>query len=1175
MSKKNVVMDGNTAAAYASYAFTEVAGIFPITPSSTMAEKVDQWAAGGKKNIFGKPVRIIEMQSEGGAAGLCHGSLQAGALTTTYTASQGLLLMIPDMYKIAGEFLPSVFHVSARTLSVHGLSIFGDHSDVMGCRMIGFAMLASSSPQEAMDLGAVAHLASIRARHPFIHFFDGFRTSHEMQKIEALDYDDLEKLVDYEKINEFRKNSLNPEQAVTRGTTINPDIFFQCREGCNEQFQTIPDIVQEYMDEINQLTGRDYQLFNYYGAEDAEEVVISMCSNCETTMEAVDYLNAKGRKVGAIQVHLYRPFSAEHFLKAIPETCKKIAVLDRTKEPGCLGEPLFQDVETVINRSSRSDIIVVGGRYGLSSKDTTPGQIVAVYDNLLNDEPKNNFTIGIKDDVTFTSLDYQEVDVTSENETSCKLWAIGGDGTVGASKNTVTIIGANTDMHAQAYFSYDSKKTGGLTQSHLRFGNREIRSPYLINTADFVAVHEPSYLGRYDVTKDLKPGGTFLLNCAWPADQLEDHLPGKMKAELAAKKANFYIIDATKIAGEIGLGNRTNTVLQAAFFALTDIIPIELAIEEMKKGIYKSYYAKAGQKVVDLNYEAVERGITGMEKVEIPASWANADDDAGAQPDVPDFIKDIVIPMNCERGNELPVSIFKKHNCLDGTWMSGTTQYEKREVATKVPEWTSEHCIQCNRCSFVCPHAAIRPILTDADEEAVKPAAFETVSAKGMEGYRYRLQVSPSDCLGCGSCVKTCPAKIPALKMVPAASQVQEKENWEFAVNTVKIKKHAVSDASIKSSQFAKPYFEFSPACAGCAETPYIKLVSQLFGDRMYVANASGCSTAYGGGVPATPYTTDERGYGPAWQMSLFEDNAEFGFGFRIAQDAINAELKLHIQNLVDKGIAANACGEYLEHCDDSSRTREVSEQLVEAVKLVETDDAEIRESIAFIIDNKIYLTKKSVWCFGGDGWAYDIGYGGLDHVLSQNEDVNVLVLDTEVYSNTGGQASKATPAAAVAKFASGGKEVKKKDLGLMAMSYGYVYVAQIAMGADQAQTLKAIREAEAYPGPSIVIAYCPCVEHGIKGGMGCSQIEQKLAVDCGYWHLYRYDPRLKKEGKNPFILDSKEPTGDLLEYLKSERRYASLEYAFPEKADRLYDKAIKDSAERLETYKRLFNSGC
>ena len=1172
MSKKIEIMDGNAAAAYISYAFTEVAGIFPITPSSPMAELVDEWAAKGKKNLFGRTVDVIEMQSEGGAAGAVHGSLQSGALTTTYTASQGLLLMIPNMYKIAGEFLPGVFHVSARTLSVHALSIFGDHSDVMGCRMTGFGMLASASPQEAMDLGAVAHLSAIAARHPFMHYFDGFRTSHEIQKIEALDYEDLRPLVDMEALKAFRKNSLNPEHPATRGTTVNPDIFFQCREGCNEQYAAIPATVEKYMNEINKLTGRDYKLFNYYGAPDAEEIIIAMCSVTETIRETVDYLLAKGRKVGLVTVHLYRPFSKEHFLAAIPATTKKIAVLDRTKEAGGMGEPLYQDVCTLYQQKG-SSMIVVGGRYGLSSKDTTPAQIVAVYDNLAKAEPKNNFTVGIEDDVTFTSLPVgPEIALSTEGLTSCKIWGLGSDGTVGANKNSIKIIGHATDLYTQAYFVYDSKKSGGLTQSHLRFGSKPIHAPYLVSGADFVACHTPAYVDKYDLGKDLKEGGVFLLNCGYDEKELNERLPASLKKTLASKKAQFYTIDAIGIARELGLGGRTNSVLQAAFFKLTQVIPMEKAVEEMKAAIYKTYYLKKGQAVVDMNYAAVDRGITGLKKIEIPQEWADLPEETTTDENVPGFVRDIVNPMNRQEGDRLPVSVFKKYGVLDGTWQAGTSQYEKRGTAVEVPEWDMTKCIQCNQCALVCPHAAIRPILLDEAEQKKAPAGFETKKAMGagLDGYQFRIQVSPYDCTGCGSCVNVCPAKEKALTMKELDSQRKEAAGWNFAVNEVEIKKDAVSSKTIKNSQFAKPYFEFSGACAGCGETPYIKLVTQLFGERMYVTNASGCSSAYGGSTPSSPYCTDKKGHGPCWAMSLFEDNAEYAFGYLLGQDAVRKELADKIRELSEKNIAQAEAQAYLAECDKVEVSQKISEELLAAVAKAQTEDETAKKDIAFVLDNREFLTKKSVWAFGGDGWAYDIGYGGLDHVLAQNRDINVLVLDTEVYSNTGGQSSKATAAAAIAKFAAGGKQTKKKDLGMMAMSYGYVYVAQVAMGADPAQTLRAIREAEAYPGPSIVIAYCPCIEHGVKAGMGKSQMEEKRAVECGYWHLYRYNPALKEEGKNPFILDSKEPTGDIKEFMRKENRYAALELTFPEKAGQLFDKAVRDSKERYESYKRL-----
>ena len=1161
--KKAVIMDGNEAAAYVSYAFTEVAGIFPITPSSPMAEHVDEWAANGKKNLFGQPVQVVEMQSEGGAAGTVHGSLQSGALTTTYTASQGLLLMIPNMYKIAGEMLPGVFHVSARTLSAHALSIFGDHSDVMGVRSTGFAMLASSSPQEVMDLGAVAHLSAIHCRMPFLHFFDGFRTSHEIQKIEALDYEELRPLVDMGALRAFRRNSLNPEHPATRGTTVNPDIFFQCREACNEKVASIPNAVEKYMAAISKLTGREYKLFNYYGAPDAQRVVVLMGSAAETAKEAIDHLTAKGEKVGLLNVHLYRPFAADKFVAAIPAACKKLAVLDRTKEPGAMGEPLYQDI-CAVYKELDSDMVIVGGRYGLSSKDTTPGQIIAVLDNLKQEKPKNNFTVGIVDDVTHTSLDVTcEIDTSPAGQTSAEFWGMGSDGTVGANKNSIKIIGHATDLYCQAYFVYDSKKSGGLTQSHLRFGKTPIRSPYLIQSADFVACHNPSYVHKYDMVKNLKEGGVFLLNCAWDAEGLEKNLPAAMKRALAEKKARFYTIDAIKIARELGLGSRTNTILQAAFFKLANVIPLEQAVAEMKDAIYKTYYKKKGQAVVDMNNASIEHGINELVEVAIPAAWLTAQD-TPVERKAPDFIREVVDVMNRQEGDSLPVSVMKKYGLEDGTWHAGSTKYEKRGAAVEVPQWDMTKCIQCNQCSLVCPHAAIRPVLLDENEQQNAPAGFETRKATGLAQYQYRMQVSPYDCTGCGSCVNVCPAKEKVLTMQPLESQLCQAENWEYAVETVTVKKDAVSDKTVKASQFAKPYFEFSGACAGCGETPYIKLVTQLFGDHMYITNASGCSSAYGGSTPSSPYCTDCNGCGPAWAMSLFEDNAEYAYGYLLGQDAIKRQLKAAAQTLADKGVAADVCKNYIDKAESAAESRMATDALLAAVAGNKSDEAES------IRNNKEFLTKKSVWACGGDGWAYDIGYGGLDHVLASGKNINVLVLDTEVYSNTGGQSSKATAAAAIAKFSAGGKVTKKKDLGLMAMSYGYVYVAQVAMGADPAQTLKAIREAEAYDGPSIVICYCPCIEHGMKASMGLSQIEEKKAVECGYWHLYRYDPRLKEEGKNPFQLDSKAPTGDFQQFLMGENRYASLKLSFPEKADALYHKAANDAKERYEGYVKL-----
>ena len=1167
MSKKIEIMDGNQAAAYISYAFTEVAGIYPITPSSPMAEHVDEWAANGKKNLFGQPVHVVEMQSEGGASGTVHGSLQSGALTTTYTASQGLLLMIPNMYKIAGEMLPGVFHVSARTLSAHALSIFGDHSDVMAVRNTGFAMLASSSPQEVMDLGAVAHLTAIDQRMAFLHFFDGFRTSHEIQKIEALDYEDLRPLVNMDSLKAFRKHALNPEHPATRGTTVNPDIFFQCREACNTKVAAIPDAVEHYMNEVGKITGRPHKLFDYYGAEDAERVIILMGSGAETASEAVDFLMSKGEKIGMINVHLYRPFSPNHFFQVLPKSVKKIAVLDRTKEPGAMGEPLYQDVCSIFKEIG-SDIPIVGGRYGLSSKDTTPGQIVSVFENLKQDKPKNNFTIGIVDDVTHTSLPRaEEPKLSTDGLTSAVFWGMGSDGTVGANKNCIKIIGHATDLYCQAYFVYDSKKSGGLTQSHLRFGKNPIRSPYLVTAADFVACHNPSYVHQYDMVAGLKEGGTFLLNCQWSADELDAQLPATMKRALYEKKAKLYIINAIDIARGLGLGNRTNTILQASFFNLTGVIPIDQAVTEMKEAIYKSYFKKKGQKVVDMNNASIDHGINELVAVEIPESWAAAED-APKEENVPEFIKEIVAPMNRQQGDALTVGQMMKYGLEDGTWPAGTSQYEKRGAAVEVPQWDMTACIQCNQCAYVCPHAAIRPILLDEAEAANKPEGFDTVTAKGvgLDKYQFRMQVSPYDCTGCKSCVNVCPMKDKgALSLAPLASQLKEAPNWTYAVDTVTIKKDAVNAKSVKNSQFAKPYFEFSGACAGCGETPYIKLVTQLFGDRMYVANASGCSSAYGGSTPSSPYTTDKNGNGPAWAMSLFEDNAEYAYGYLLGQEAVKTQVLSSVESLVEQGIAVDAAKAYLEKHDISEESRAVSDALLEAIK----DDNS--EAAALIRQNKEYLSKKSVWAFGGDGWAYDIGYGGLDHVLASGKNINVLVLDTEVYSNTGGQASKSTATGAIAKFQAGGKTTRKKDLGMMAMSYGYVYVAQVAMGADQAQTLKAIREAEAYDGPSLVICYCPCIEHGMKRGMGLSQEAEKDAVQSGYWQLYRYNPDLAEQGKNPFQLDySKEPNGEFQTFIKGQNRYASLKLSFPEKADGLYEKAEADAKHRFETYKEL-----
>lgn len=1183
------VMDGNTAAAYISYAFTEVAGIFPITPSSNMAELVDEWAAMGKKNLFGQPVKVVEMQSEAGAAGTVHGALQAGALTTTYTASQGLLLMIPNMYKIAGEFLPGVFHVSARTVSAHALSIFGDHSDVMGCRMTGFALLSASSPQEVMDMGAVAHLSAIRGGVPFLHYFDGFRTSHELQKIDLLDYEDMRRLIDMDKVYEFRRNSMNPEHPVTRGTTVNPDIFFQTREAGDEHFIALPGIVEGYMEEINKLTGRNYRLFEYYGEQDAEYLIISMCSVSETVKEVVDALAARGHKVGMINVHLYRPFSATHFINAIPQTIRKIAVLDRTKEPGSFGEPLYQDVCTVL-KDRNINIQVVGGRYGLASKDTRPEDIAAVYQNLYEDTPKNGFTIGIIDDLHHTSLPPAPemlADAVSEGM-GFKLWGLGSDGTVGANKNTIKIIGEHTDLYTQCYFVYDSKKSGGLTQSHLRVGRQPIRAPYLVGAADFVACHNPSYVDKYDLVKDLKQGGAFLLNCAWgSAEELDKALPAGMKRALAEKSARLYVIDAIAIARELGLGGRINSVLQAAFFKLTEIIPLDMAVSAMKDAIAKTYQKK-GQDVIDMNATAVDRGLSGIKQIEIPDAWASAreipqsaseSEKAQGIAEAPDFIKEIVIPINRLEGDDIPVSVMKKHGTADGSWMPGTTRYEKRGIAVDVPVWQRENCIQCNQCAYVCPHAAIRPMLLDEKEQSLAPAGFHTVAAAGksLGHYAYRIQVSPYDCTGCTSCANVCPAKNKALVMTPFSEMRAESANWDFAVQNVSVKKDAVSASSVKASQFALPYFEFSGACAGCGETPYLKLISQLFGRKMFASNASGCSTAYSGSTPSTPYCTDACGHGPAWAMSLFEDSAEYGYGFLLGHEAIRQELLEAAKALSGANVAKPEADAYLRDYNDFEASDTAAANLLKALDQLQESacrssegSASTVQQAALIRENREFLTKKSFWALGGDGWAYDIGFGGLDHVLASNLDINMLVMDTEVYSNTGGQSSKSTMTGAVAKFSAAGKAVKKKDLGLMMMSYGYVYVAQVAMGYDQAQTLKAIREAEAYPGPSLIIAYCPCIEHGPKIGMGHSQEEMKRAVEAGYWHLYRYNPLLKAEGKNPFILDSKPPSADILEFMRSETRFAALEITYPDRAKWLYEKAAKDLKERYENYLRM-----
>ena len=1150
MGKKLKTMDGNQAAAYVSYAFTDVAAIYPITPSSPMAENVDEWAAHGQKNMFGQEVRVVELQSEAGAAGTVHGSLQAGALTTTYTASQGLLLMIPNMYKIAGELLPSVFHVSARAVAGHALSIFGDHSDVYATRQTGFAMLAAGSVQEVMDLAGVAHLATIKSRVPFVHFFDGFRTSHELQKVEVIDYADFDKLVDKEAIKDFRNRALNPSSPVLRGTAQNPDVYFQAKEASNRFYDAVPAIVEDYMKEISKVTGRTYNLFDYHGAKDADRVIIAMGSVTDTAEEVVDYLVEKGEKVGLLKVRLYRPFSIKHFLNALPKTVKRIAVLDRAKEPGATGEPLYLDVVSAYKGDKEAPIIV-GGRYGLGSKDTVPSQIASVYANLALNEPKNNFTIGINDDVTYLSLPVaKKINTTPKSTVSCKFWGLGSDGTVGANKNAIKIIGDHTDMYAQAYFAYDSKKSGGITVSHLRFGKSPIKSTYLVSDADFVACHNQSYVDKYDIVSDVKKGGTFLLNTGWTVEEMEERLPGHMKRYIANNDVKFYTIDAVKIAQELGLGGRTNMILMSAFFKISNIIPIDDAVKYMKDAVLKSY-GKKGEKVVNMNNAAVDKGIENIVEVKVPASWKEAVDLPKEDKKYPDFITNVVEVMNAQQGDSLPVSTFV--GIEDGTWQQGTARYEKRGIAVEVPEWNIDNCIQCNQCSYVCPHAAIRPFLVNEEEQKNAPEGFETKKAvgKGLDGITFRIQVSPYDCAGCGNCAQVCPSKEKALVMRPIDTQMDQAVNWEYATK-LSVKETPFNKYSVKGSQFNMPYLEFSGACPGCGETPYMKLITQLFGDRMMVANATGCSSIWGGSAPATPYCMDCNGNGPAWANSLFEDNAEFGFGMYIA----TRHMRERIEELLKQLLESDACDcvkeaaqNWLDNKNNGETTREASEQLLEKLGCCEKNDI-----VNELLDKKNYFIKTSQWISGGDGWAYDIGYGGLDHVLASGEDINVIVYDTEVYSNTGGQASKSTPTAAVAKFAAAGKKVKKKDLGMMAMSYGYVYVAQVAMGADQNQFIKAVKEAEAYDGPSLIIAYAPCINHGIRTGMGTTQLQEKKAVEAGYWHLYRYNPMLAEEGKNPFVLDSKEPTGSFKDFLASETRYTSLKVTFLELVDDLFE---------------------
>lgn len=1166
---KKMTMDGNTAAAYSSYAFTEVAGIFPITPSSPMADYTDIWSQQGRKNVFGQTVNVVEMQSEGGAAGTVHGSLATGALTTTYTASQGLLLMIPNMYKISGELLPTVFHVSARALAAHALSIFGDHADVMACRQTGFAMLCANGVQEVADFAAISHLAAIKGRVPFLHFFDGFRTSHEIQKIKVIDYEDFASLVDYDALAAFRKRALSPNHPTLRGTAQNPDIYFQAREAANPYYLALPEIVEYYMDKINEIRGTDYKLFNYYGAPDAERVIIAMGSAVETAEETVDYLVSKGEKVGLLKIRLYRPFSVERFLAALPSTVKSIAVLDRTKEPGAHGEPLFLDVCAAF-AGNCSAPRVIGGRYGLGSKDTTPDQILAVFKELKKDEPKRQFTLGIKDDVTHLSLDIDEsIDVAAPGTVAARFWGLGADGTVGANKNSIKIIGDHTDMYAQAYFSYDSKKSGGVTISDLRFGKSPIRSTYLVNKADFIACHNQSYVDKYDMLTPLKPGGTFLLNTQWTADELEENLPGSMKRFLAKNNIKFYTIDAVEKAKEIGLGGRINTICQAAFFKLANIIPVDDAVDYMKKAALKSYGAK-GDEIVKMNYAAIDAGVSGVVEVKVPADWADAADKVETKKQVPDFIRDVVEVMNAQKGDSLPVSAFAGRE--DGTFPQGTAQYEKRGIAVDIPLWIDANCIQCNQCSLVCPHAAIRPFLLTAEEAEKAPFATKT-GMKGYENYQYRMQVSALDCTGCGTCVAVCPAKQKALVMAPLNENMEQADNWEYAMS-LSTKENPANKKTIKGSQFEQPLFEFSGACAGCGETAYAKLLTQLFGDRMQISNATGCSSIWGGSAPSMPYTTNKKGYGPAWGNSLFEDNAEHGLGMYLGakqlRNRVADQLKSVVEAVEDDSVKT-AASAWLENMNDGENTRELSDNLADALRAYKGSNEDVKQMIAKILDSEDYFAKRSTWIIGGDGWAYDIGYGGLDHVLSTGEDVNVLVLDTEVYSNTGGQASKSTPTGAIAQFAAGGKSIKKKDLGMMAMSYGYVYVAQVAMGANQNQMIKAFLEAEAYPGPSIIICYAPCINHGIKTGMGSTQSHEKLAVETGYWHLYRFNPMLKAEGKNPFTLDSKEPSGDFMDFLKSEVRYNSLYKKYPaDVVDALFEKNYQDSKERYASYQRM-----
>ncbi len=1166
--KKFITCDGNYAAAHVAYMFSEVAAIYPITPSSTMAELVDEWAAQGRKNIFGETVKVVEMQSEAGAAGAVHGSLQSGALTSTFTASQGLLLMIPNMYKISGELLPGVFHVSARALAAQSLSIFGDHQDVMATRQTGFAMLATSSVQEVMDLAGVAHLVALKARVPFLHFFDGFRTSHEIQKIELIDEASLTSLLDHDALKAFRARALNPEHPVTRGTAQNPDIYFQTREAANKFYNAVPDMVADTMREISKITGREYKPFVYYGDPEAEEILIAMGSVTETIKETIDYLRKQGRKVGLVTVHLYRPFSEKYFFDVLPKSVKRVCVLDRTKEPGAEGEPLYLDVKSMFYGKSIQPMII-GGRYGLSSKDTTPAQILAVFENLAAEAPKEHFTVGITDDVTNLSLPVgEEISLAKPGTFEALFFGLGADGTVGANKNSIKIIGGSTNKYCQAYFSYDSKKSGGYTSSHLRFGDLPITSPYLVTTPDFVACHVPSYVDKYDVLKGLKPGGSFLLNSVHDVETTCATLPDHMKAYLAKNHINFYLINATKIAAELGLGSRTNTIMQSAFFKIANVIPFEKAVEEMKHAILKSY-GKKGEDIVNMNYAAVDAGGNAVEKVEVPAEWAQIEDrgfEHASNASYPEFVRKIVEPINGLKGDQLPVSAFNGRE--DGTWDNGTAAYEKRGIAVNVPEWQIANCIQCNQCSYVCPHAAIRPFLATEEEAAASGMDWKQGLGETKE-YKFRVQISPLDCTGCGNCVDVCPAKQKALVMRPLEEQLPQQKNWDYATSKIGYKQVVDKTKSVKNLQFAQPLFEFSGACAGCGETPYIKAITQLFGDKMMVANATGCTSIYSGSAPSTPYCTNEKGQGPAWANSLFEDNAEFGLGMHIGIE----KLRDRIQALMEAAIAScTKCSEELKgvmkewiaNRGSSARSAEVTARLVPLMEACGCDYC--RQ----ILEHKDWLVKKSQWIIGGDGWGYDIGYGGVDHVLASGQDVNILVIDTEVYSNTGGQSSKATPVGAVAKFASSGKRIRKKDLGAMAMTYGYVYVAQVSIGASQQQLFNVLKEAEAYPGPSLIIAYAPCINHGIKGGMARTQTVGKEAVACGYWHLWHYNPELEEQGKNPFVLDSKEPDWTKFrEFLMKEVRYTSLQKSFPTEADELFAAAEENAKWRYNGYVR------